>query len=201
MATTPYQDKLMKVQFGLIGLNPIYELFSWCINSKTRLYKRVDKFLADQLENITTDNPLYIQAQKLIGKNYEDTVFNIEEYVYKNYFYKKDIDNFGMDEYWAEALEVFKNKIDDCDGQNSLIYIMCRLAGIGSSNLYCVLGDVKNGYHFYCLFFSPKNYKMVKLDTTYLPEIKPVKDKKVFVLDENYTRIDYLFNDVWSWRC
>jgi hypothetical protein len=198
---TQFQDKLMKIQFGAISTNWVYELFYWCINSKTRTYKRVDLFLKEQLDNITDNDAIYLKAQSLRGETPDETAFNIEEWIWKNFVYKTDIQNFGMDEYWAIATEVFKNDIDDCDGLNSLIYIMCRLAGIGSSCLYSVLGDTATGYHYYCLYYSPDMEKLVKLDATYYPEIKSIKDKKAFQLDFRYTRIDYIFNDEGSWRC
>lgn len=198
---TQFQDRLIKIQFGAIHTNWFYELFSWCINSNTRQYKRVDLFLADQINNMTTDNPIYLKAQSLRGKNPDETAFNIEEWVYKSFIYKTDWVNYGMDEYWASADEIFKGMVDDCDGANSLIYIMCRLAGIGDSCLYSVLGNTATAYHYYNLYYSTKEEKLVKLDATYYPEIKPIKDKTEFKLDFRYTRIDYIFNDEGSWRC
>ena len=199
---TEFMKKLIKVQFGAKGLNPMFELFSWCINTKTRQYKRIDSFLKDQLENIKDNSELYALAMRLKGKDPDTTVFNIEEWVWKNVTYSTDNKNFGMSDYWAEANEVFMRRFDDCEGQNSLIFILCRLAGVGASCLYCVLGEVSVGYHFYCLYYSARLNKLVKLDTTAWPQVIPVKDKDTFILDPDYyVRIDYIFNDYFSFRC
>jgi transglutaminase-like putative cysteine protease len=201
MPDTKFIEKLLEVQFKAKGLNPIWELFSWCINSKTRQYKRVDLFLKDQLENITTGNVIFQKAISLRGNTPDDTVFNIEEWVWKNFSYKTDWLNFGMDDYWASADEIFKNRVDDCDGLNSLIYIMCNLAGITDLCIYSVLGNTRYGYHYWNLYYSPRLNKMVKLDATLLPLVAPVQDKPAFSLDVAYTRIDYIFNSTGSWRC
>ena len=201
MTTTPFIEKLLKVQFGAISTNWFYELYSWCINSKTRQFKRVDLFLKDQLDNVKDTDNLYLLAQSLRGKTPDETAFNIEEWVWKNTSYDLDIKNFGAEEYWATANEVFIRRKDDCDGLNSLIFILCKLAGIGSSCLYSVLGSAKGGYHYYCLYYSTKLNKLVKLDATYLPQVISIKDKDEFKLDSDYLKIDYIFNDEGSWRC
>jgi transglutaminase-like putative cysteine protease len=192
---TPYLTKLLNVQFEFMTGKKWYEtVVLWVIDSKYRKTKRIDRFLYDQL--IDPDPKLVDLAKKLRGRNPYQAVANIEEYVTRNFRYKTDRENYGKLEYWATAKEVLGRKWDDCDGLNTLIYILCRLAGIPRNMIYCVLGDTSSGYHFWCLFFDAKRNRMVKLDATYWPEIRSIARKKEFKLtQERYKKIDYLFND------
>ena len=70
-----FVEKLLKIQFRAIPINPVVEFFSWMINSKTRTFKRIDLFLKDQLDEIKTSDELYRLAQNLRGKNPDETIY------------------------------------------------------------------------------------------------------------------------------
>jgi len=175
-------------------------LVMWIVDSSFGKYKRIDKFLSEQIENPSKDVVKLANAFK--GKSFDEIAFKIEEYVIRNFRYKSDFANFGKVEYWATADEIIKNKVDDCDGLNSLIYILARLAKIPSFMIYCAIGNVwnlikqKKEYHFFCVYYSPKLNKWVALDSTYYPKVQTIADKKGFKLEgQGYINIDYLFNE------
>jgi transglutaminase-like putative cysteine protease len=191
-----YLKKLIDFQFKDLSDMRWYEtIVMWCINSKFRKYKRLDFFLNDQVNN--PDPELLKLANALRTDNPYTTVSKIEEYVIRNFYYKFDSspDGFNMQEYWATAKEILKNRWDDCDGLNSLIWILCYLAGIDNDMIYCVLGDTATGYHFWVIFFDARRSRMVKLDATYYPKVNTIAKKAEFKLGSRYKKIDYIFNN------
>lgn len=177
----------------------------WTIDSKYRKTKRMDRFLRDQLNLVTKDSQIYKLAMSLRKDNSYLTVYNIEKYVIRNFDYKTDYTNYGASEYWADVDQILGKKADDCDGLNSLIFILCRLAGIPESNIYCVLGDTSVDEdsvldHFWCIFFDSRRSRFVKLDATLYPKVEFISSKKKFKLGGVYKTADYLFNDGGIWK-
>jgi len=189
---TKYQKKLLDAQFQSISYGWLESALQWCINSKYRKYKSVSKFLRDQLD--FPDKDVKDLALKLRGKDPYVTVSRAEEFVIRNFTYKTDKAQFNMPEYWAEAGETFNLKADDCEGLNSLIWLLCVMAGIPEDMIYCCLGEVKGGYHHWCLFFDAKRNRMVRLDAAYFPNVSTIAKKPAFKLGTDYKRIDYAFN-------
>lgn len=189
MAISNYLKKLLDAQFKDISEKRWYEtIVLWCIDSKFRRYMRLDHFLKKQITN--PDWKLSNIANLLRSDNPYTTVSRIEEYVIRNFTYKSD-----EGEEWLDAIDVYLNKRDDCDGQNSLIWVMCILAGIDNDMIYCTIGDTSSGYHFWVLFFDARRNRMVKLDASYYPEVSSIAKKPEFKLGSKYKRIDYIFND------
>lgn len=189
-----YLKKLIDAQFKDISDMRWYETIAvWCIDSQYRKYKRMDKFLAEQLRQPAFE--LIDMAQKLRGRNVYDTVYRIEDWVYRNFRYKTDKNQYNKLEYWGEAKEVLGKKADDCDGLNSLIWILCILAGVDNDMVYSVVGKTSAGGHFWCLFFDARRARMVKLDATYYPEVKTIARKSAFKIGTKYTKVDFIFND------
>ena len=189
-----YLKKLLEIQFSSLKENGWFKTaLLWCIDSKYRTYKAVNKFLQEQITN--PDIRLVQIAHSLRGNNVYDTVHNVEDYVIRNYVYVTDQDNFGMLEKWATAYEVFTSRHDDCDGQNLLIWVLCVFAGVDHNMIYCVLGNTSSGYQFYCLFFDARRSRMVKLDATFYPEPQKIAWKEEFKIGTKYYKPDYLFND------
>lgn len=196
-------DKLADVQFKNISDQGwLRTALLWCIDSKYREYMHVNEFLKKQITD--PDKRLVEMANALRGDDVFETVYKIEDWVVRNLIYENDNKQFGMMEKWADAVEVLKNRADDCDGQNLLIWTLCVLAGIDRDMIYCVLGSTKGGYHFYCLFFDTGNQRdrFIRLDATYYPEPKAVSKKDTFVSGKecNYKRPDYVFNDKYVYQ-
>lgn len=199
-----YIDKLLEIQFKKLDTRSWFRtIMYWIIDARYGKAKRLDHFLKDQLRDPAA--PLIELAHRLRGRNPYDTVHRIERWVDINLKYETDKKNWKVTEYWATALETLNRGVDDCEGQNSLIYILCRLAGIPASNLYCCLGEIQKNLHqtsihYWLLFFDSRRSRFVKLDTTVYPEIKSIKRKKQFKLGKTYKTIDYLFNETGIWR-
>lgn len=194
-----YLDKLRDIQMKPLSERGWFSTaLLWVIDSKFRTMKYVDNFLQEQIDNPSKE--IVDMAQALRLNNPYKTVAYIENWVYGHLTYVTDLKAQGMSEKWSTALETFKSRKDDCEGQNGLIYVLCRLAGIPASNLYCCVGDTSGGYHFWVIFFDSERNRFVKLDTTIYPEIKDhIKDKETFKFGTTYKKIDYLFNETGVW--
>lgn len=198
MTLTKYEQMFLDIQFKEIGKLGFWEtIASWTIDSSLGKTVKLNEFLRTQyIIAFKTENELYKLAQSLKKSNEYLTVSNIENFVFKSFLYKTDEDNFGIQEMWEPWEETFKRKVGDCESLNSIIYLLCRLADIPASNLYCALGQTMVGYHFWTLFYDSRRSRFVSLDATAWPEVKPIKDKKEFkITDDKYQRIDFVFNE------
>jgi len=186
-----FATKLIKAQFSLtdIKLNFFKTIYFYMINSKFRIYKRLDYFLKDQLVNPPKE--LIDIAQGLIGKDHDETIINILKYVDNLLIYEHDVG-----EEWSTAVEILERKIDDCDGHNSLIFVLARLAGIPYWLIYSVIGDAGNGGHYYLLYWSTRYNKLVSIDATFYPSMVKVRDRPKFKqTKEKYGNMWFVFND------
>ena len=185
--------KLMAIQFKQVHTNWLQTIYSYMVDSKYRTKKRLDKFLKDQFKN---PSPEVIKlAKELRGQDTDATMINILKWVKKNIKYTLDKDNFGKNEYWANGNLTYSLGKDDCDGMNGLIYYLARLAGIGKQCLYCAIGDVIGGGHFWVVYYSTSQEKLVVIDSTYYYTPKQIKIRQPFKLGEHYKTIWYLFNE------
>ena len=185
---------LMQEKYKYIEVNGwIQTIYHYIIDSKFRTAKRLNQFLNEQLTN--PDPTLKTLALSLRKGDVDDTIINILRWVKKNVVYTSDTKQYGKNEYWATAIETITNKKGDCDDMNSLIYLLARLAGIGSSILDCAIGDVVGGGHFWVLYYSTTHNKLVAIDSTYYYNSKQIKIRQPFNLGNKYKKIWYIFNE------
>ena len=189
------QRILIEEQFkGLKINNWFLATYYYLIDSKYRKKEKLKSYLKRQLKSVSTDT--YKLARSLRGKDEEETIINILKWVIKNFRYKNDGDNYNKVEYWADIEEMMLRRTDDCDGMNTVVYVLARLAGIGSSILYAAIGDTGVGGHFWLLFWSTNYDKLVSIDSTYYPSKVCVKNRPKFFLNKyKYQNLWYVFND------
>ncbi len=182
-----FYTKLLKVyNIKLLSDSFIFSSISWLINAKYRKYSKLNSFLKNQPIN---DEILKL-AQKLKNKNPDITVINILKYIKKHIKYKND-----KYEEWKNAIQTLLDMFGDCDDMNSLVYILCRLAGVHQFQLFCGIGSMSNGGHFFPLYYSTKERKLVTLDTTYYASVISVKNRDDFNDLSYHKNLWYLFNE------
>lgn len=185
-------DKFINDLFIPIGEGWFSTLATWMIDSKFRTSKRLDKFLAEQLNN--PDERLIATAKNFQTGTFEQRIIKILQFVYHSVQYMSEEANFGKAEYWASAVETLTRKRDDCDGLNALIYILARLSGIPAFMVWCCVGNTATGGHFWVMFYSGGNF--YPIDATFYPDMTSIKNRYVFSLSiKKYTDIWYLFNE------
>jgi len=187
--------KLLNDTFNDITDRHWYRIFySYVTDSKERTRRRLNLFLKDQIDKPA---PELVKLSKKFLKypNPDERIIEILKFVKTNIKYVSDKRNFGKVEYWASAIETWKRKADDCDGQNSLIYVLARLSGISDMNLWCAIGDTSAGGHFWLVYLSPKYAKWVSIDGTFYPSFKSMKTRPKFIFKNKYRSIWFLFNE------
>jgi len=198
MLSNEFADKLMGVLFKNVDQSSWMRTFySYCIDSKYRKYARLDKFLKDQITNYAIRYVLEEEAENIPErKNYDLQIVEILKYVKKNYAYVLDKYNYGSEEMWATADKIIGKKKDDCDGLNSLVYLLARIKGIPSYMLYNAIGDVNGGGHYWLLYFSPTTGLLYPIDATYWVSFMDIPSRSVFKFTKSkYHSIWYLFNE------
>lgn len=198
-----YLKRLLDEQFRSLDKLKWYETaFFWITDSSYRKHVQLDKFLKEQLANPSAK--LLKLAKSLRGSNPYQAIYNIEKYVIQKYTYKTDKEQYGKDEYWASVEEMLSNYRGDCEDQNLLIWVLCRLAGIDKHAIYSVLGETSGGYHYWVLFWDARRARFVKLDATFYPLIEQVAQKEKFKLSSStqkgYRTADVIFNEEGAWR-
>ncbi len=172
--------------------------FRYMIDSKYRKRQRISQYLEEQVKNASPST--YKIALELRGQDEEKGIINILKWVKKNFTYKTDNQNYGRVEKWNDIESMMSGKYEDCDGLNTIIYVLARLQGIGSEILYAAIGEVslgnKSGGHFWLLFWSTNDDKLVSIDATYYVNTTRVKYRPAFKLtSERYQKLWYIFNE------
>jgi len=191
------QTILINEQFKFVGIDKWYKrAFYYIVDRKNRTKIRISKWLKNNLEQSTELVPLAISLRSKSKTHFqEETIINILKWVRKNIKYKSDKLNWDNVEYWASAKETVDRGFDDCDGMNGLIYVLARYAGIGADQLYCMIGKVSVGGHFWLTFWSTEYDKLVGIDSTYYPTNRRINHRPKFKLNEKYLDIWYAFNE------
>ncbi len=169
----------------------------YMIDSKYRVTKRVDRWMQEQIDNSSLN--VVLLAKKLKKNNPDDTIINILKWVHKNIKYKTDYSNYKSVEHWGTPDETLNRKAEDCDSQAALIYVLAHYADISPLQLYNCIGTVyingKSVGHYWLCYYSLKHNKLVYIDSTYYPNLRPIKDRPAFrISSRKYTKVWYIFN-------
>lgn len=195
------KEIVLQAQFGKIKKIKGFLLTNlyWLIDSRYSKSMYVSKFLEDQLD---VDMMLIRQqAAKLRDeKDPDKTVINIQRWIIKNFKYRSDIG-----EQWFTAAATFNKKYGDCDDLNGLLYVMCRIAGIPSHNIYVGLVDTNLDEdelidHYTIFYWSTKTDSIYNVDTTFNINTDYIISRKKFNIGDGINKIYYLFNENNCWR-
>ena len=192
--------KLLSVQFKEISKKPM--IVSWIMQLIDSAYGKKEwltKWTNDQFIKYSSDkkSKVYLLSQKFNNGIYADRVNKIEKYVTK-LIYRKD-----KGEYWQTAEETLTLGVGDCEDQNNLIYILCRLVGVPNWLLYNAIGETGNGRHFYCLFYYAPRMELIPVDSTYYVETGSMADQKPFRISSlGYHAPEYIWNEnhAFKWK-
>jgi len=192
------QRTLIETQFNGTELKGWLPTSFWyMIDSKLRTKVKLKNYLETQVANASARTKRI--ARSLVGKRSDDGIINILKWVKSNFKYKRDYDNYGKVELWADIETMMDNKADDCDGMNTVIYVLARLQGIPDDALYACIGNVwltnKSGGHFWLVFWSPRHDKLVTIDSTYYPNLNDTLNRPPFkITPKRYQSVWYFFN-------
>jgi len=190
----------------------VQRIYKYMIDHKYREIVDVRKYLKNQFEDVPLG--VHNQAQKLkekYGTNYDAIAVAVLRFVKRQLTYVSDTKKFGYGEKWEHIGNVWETKEADCESGATLIYVMCRLAGIPEYKLFMFAGDVWDPYkkktcgHAYCVY-RPQPHWFVNLDWCYYYDYRVVTMRPKFFVsgttikgeDPNYKTIWFVFNETKS---
>ena len=186
-----FTDKLMNDTFIDVGSVWYHKYIWWVIDSKYGKVQSLDRFLSEQLKN--PDERLINVAKNFTG-TYNSKIIQILKFVHEDIRYLSDREVWNKNEYWPTAIKTLDKGTEDCDGMNSLIYILARLAGIPRWMIWCVIGKTAVGGHFWLNYYW--SGKWYAIDATYHPDMRPIAFRPEFKLNINtYQDIWHVFNE------
>ena len=174
----------------------------WTRDSRYGIVEDVNEFLDKQIR--VENQQLKGLAQTLKGSHPDITMINILKYVVKHIRYRNDVG-----EQWYYATQILRRQYDDCDGINSLIYVLARYADIPSYLLSCGLVDTADEDeeidHFTLFYWSTKSYDgistyLYNIDGTYNVDFTPIKHRLPFNIGSGIKRVYYLFDEYNTWK-
>lgn len=194
-----FMDTVIEAQFNVVKLGWFRTLYYYMIDNQYRTTKRLDEFIQEQLYS---PSPELLELVKVLRtQDMDETIINILKWVYTNTVYDSDDNVYNRTEFWSIASNTVDRKRGDCEDQNGLIYVLARLCGIPAYVIYCAIGDVFGGGHFWCIYYSTKHRKLVSIDASYYPSIISIEDRPEFKFSETkYKSIWYLFSDKFIYK-
>lgn len=160
-----FAQRLIEAQFNSLEVKGwVRSFMTWLIDSKYRTYKRLDSFLKEQLENPSKELRNCVKDIKgQDSPNHDELIINILNFVVEKITYQTDEKRYGTEEYWGTSGETLKGYAD-CEGFNSLVYLLARACGVPSYLIWCCIGEINvptsgdyigyNTGHFWCLYYS-----------------------------------------------
>ena len=147
---------------------------------------KVTKWLRNQLD----DNALLLQNlindNGLIGDTDDQTVINILRFVHKRIRYVSDTVQYRTVEYWATCDETWEHKKGDCEDGATLIFCLCRQAGIPNYNVTLAPMNVKDGGHCTVRYISDRYpWVIYFLDWCYYYDSKKIPRRTAYYEDKD----------------
>ncbi len=143
---------IIKILYNMLPRNVIY----YVMNFRNREEINVQRWLNAQLNDNKEILEQLLMEHSLIGRTDDETVIKILRWVSAKLKYTSDSAQYKTTEYWASITEILESMEDDCEGGATLIFCLCRVAGISYEKLHLATGAVKGGYHAWIRYKSEK---------------------------------------------
>jgi hypothetical protein len=132
-----------------------------------------------------------------------DCILNIQIYIKTNFKYKSDWAKNSREEMWEDMVNVWQTKEGDCESLNTLLRMMCILAGLTVDSIWCAIGLAGGVGHFWLLYLATEvsNTEPVffSIDATMFTDYTKLEDRVRFqITPKMYQDIWYVFNENWS---
>ena len=188
--------KFFEKTFKPVSTSWFATIYYQLIDSRYRTRKKLDDFLKEQISNPSPELLKIAQELRDASKSPDELIIKVLKHVNLKSTYISDQLQWGYADKWEQASDVYNSGKNDCDGQNSLIYVLARLAGVSGLCLWSCLGDVNGGYHYWNIYFSPKEGKWYSIDSTYYPDMTNIEYREEFELNNDYYKtINFVFNE------
>jgi len=190
-----------KEAIALIQDKWIVKTVYYMISSKYRQSIKVHEWLKSQLIKHKDILEAIIEKEGWVRMDDDYKVVQILKYVNKNIKYVSDSVQYKEIEHWAEVDETLASKKGDCEDGATLLFCLCRLAGIPADKIRLAAGDVVGGGHAWVRYASDR-YPFVAfyLDWCYYPNLKKIPARGAYFdfdepIDVRYIRYWFTAND------
>jgi predicted transglutaminase-like cysteine proteinase len=139
----------------------IYYVTDWRYRSQS---KNLNLWIKD---NSTLPDEVKELVEPFRNLNEFDKVKKSLEFVNKNITYRSDKEVWKVEEHWANPIETWQLKQDDCEGGAVFLYSILNYLGVPDDSLFIVAGDVMGGGHCYLVWVSSKDMQEYALDWCY----------------------------------
>ena len=139
-------------------------------------------------------------AEKLTGKNHNETAYNCLMWIQKNVKYVPDKENFNLPEFWMFSFETLEAKTGDCEDGAILLANLMLSAGVPYWRIRLCAGNVNGGGHAYVVYCRETDNKFCVLDWCYWPNKLKISDRKTHAEERNYSDKDKNFYVWFSWN-
>ena len=116
----------------------------------------------------------------------------IMRFVHTNIKYKKDKEQWDVEEKWQTPTETWNFKTGDCEDHALLIYAIAHYFDIPDYQLHITAGDTVVGGHCYLVYVCELDGLMYPIDSTVYPE-------KSFSMDKPYHKRSDYYNGTKEW--
>jgi len=138
-----------------------------------------------------------IHNYNLVGKNYDETMYNILIFVIDHIKYAGDMETKNQKEFWQNPEDTITLGKGDCEDGAILIKSLSLVAGVPDYKAKIAAGSVRGGGHAYVIYVRSDDTQCI-LDWCYWPNKMLIKDRKKFEEEENYYDIWFSFNKEFS---
>lgn len=179
-----YDRKIVEMApelFGVLARRPLRRAVSYILNSGFRKATNLYPWLDAQVATAEIDE---ILAEIPDHEDYDKQALACLKWVRDNIRYIGDVQEWGVDEYWARYNETLLIRSGDCEDGAILLYILCRKKGIPAERLMLFAGDVVGGGHCW-LGYKPIEYPLnwVFLDWCYWYQSNDISNRRMFYID------------------
>jgi len=132
--------------------------------------------------------------------NYDEKVYNIENWVKKNISYEIDSKRFNVVEKWQTVEETVAFNKGDCEDMSIMIYSIARINGISPAQIRLVCGDVvmpddSITGHCWVEYKSDEDFQWKVLDACFYPTKKSIKEREAKCLLTYYKKDWFVVTD------
>ena len=170
-------NKLLIAIYDLLPKAIVKYMMNW----KTREKIEVSKWLADQIEEHKDMLYQILIDNDLIRRTNDATAIHILRWVHNKIRYQYDKTQYRTTEYWATVDETLSSGKGDCEDGATLVYCLCRVAGIPKERIFLCAGDVEGGGHAWVRYL-PEMYAVavVYLDWCYWYDSNTIMKRKSY---------------------
>ena len=180
-----------------------FNLLDYLIDWQYRKSVNLVNWLSSQIEDEFGNDIVKTNDWKSISDP-DKRMIAIQRFIFQNYTYIGDKENYNADEHWATFKEswVDKKKTGDCEDGAIAMLILARKSGIPADQIKLVAGNVLGGGHAFIVYTSQDGNEYV-MDWCYYPDTNSLDERDTIWDSPKYyngTKLWFGVNDLHTYK-